>query len=278
MLKPAAHFREAGTGTGVVCLHSSASSSGQWRGLMDRLSDRFHIIAADLHGCGESPAWDEDRGMHLDDEVSLLEPVFRSAGDRCHLVGHSYGAAVALRAALNESRIESLVLYEPVLFSVLVADDPDGAAAREISSVRDDTSQSITGGDLDAAAQRFIDYWLGPGSWSGVPAERRPAMAERMCSVVPQWHAAFGEPTLLSEFAGVEVPTLLLTGSRSPAPTRRISALLRGVLPQARSVELEGLGHMGPVTHPERVNGAIEDFLREELDSPIHTETGEICL
>jgi pimeloyl-ACP methyl ester carboxylesterase len=26
-------------------------------------------------------------------------------------------------------------------------------------------------------------------------------------------------------------------------------------------VEFEGLGHMGPITHPELVNGAIADFL-----------------
>lgn len=55
MLKPAPHYREAGTGTGVVCLHSSASSSGQWRALMDRLCGEFRLIAADLYGCGESP-------------------------------------------------------------------------------------------------------------------------------------------------------------------------------------------------------------------------------
>lgn len=276
-MKPAAYFREAGTGTGVVCLHSSASSSGQWRALTDRLCGGFRVIASDLHGCGESPEWSEDRGMHLDDEVCLLEPVFRSAGESFHLVGHSYGAAVALRAALNEPRIESLVLYEPVLFGLLVAEDPDGAAVREISAVRDDTSQSITSGDLDAAAQRFIDYWLGPGSWSGVPEDKRPAIAERMRSVGPQWHATFGEPALLSEFAGIEVPALLLTGSRSPAPTREISALLRGVLPQARSIELEGLGHMGPVTHPEKVDEVIEEFLRKETGTPVNTET-EICL
>jgi len=52
-----AHFREAGTGQGVVCVHSSASSSGQWRALMDRLSDGFRVIAVDLYGYGKSAAW-----------------------------------------------------------------------------------------------------------------------------------------------------------------------------------------------------------------------------
>src|SRR5262249_36531219 len=50
-------YREAGAGNAVVCLHASASSSAQWRPLMDRLAGRFHTLAADLYGSGPSPAW-----------------------------------------------------------------------------------------------------------------------------------------------------------------------------------------------------------------------------
>ena len=148
---------------------------------MDRLSDRFHVIAVDLYSYGKSPAWPEDREMYLDDEISLLEPIFRSAGDTFHLVGHSYGGAVALKAALkNPGRLKSLVLYEPVLFSVLAADNPNSPATREILSVRDDTIRAVTLGDLETAAERFVDYWLGPGSFSNMPEARRPALANSM--------------------------------------------------------------------------------------------------
>jgi pimeloyl-ACP methyl ester carboxylesterase len=134
------YFREAGSGTSVVCIHSSASSSGQWRTLMERLADRFRVIAVDLYGSGKTAAWPQGQPMHLDDEVALLSSVFRAAGDRFHLIGHSFGGAIALKAALaNRDRVLSLVLYEPVLFSVLIADAPDSAAAREIFAVRDDT-------------------------------------------------------------------------------------------------------------------------------------------
>src|SRR5262245_16933919 len=86
-----AHFREKGAGPGVVCLHASASSSGQWRPLMDRLAGRFRTLAADLYGSGQSPAWPAERPMWLADEVALLAPVLAAAGPRFHLVGHSYG-------------------------------------------------------------------------------------------------------------------------------------------------------------------------------------------
>ena len=97
-----AFFREAGCGPAVVCVHSSASSSAQWRPLMDRLAGRFHTLAVDLYGSGKTPAWPGHRSLTLADEVALLAPVFNWAGERCHLVGHSYGGAVALAAALAE--------------------------------------------------------------------------------------------------------------------------------------------------------------------------------
>jgi len=56
MQPQAPYFREAGAGTPVVCIHSSASSSGQWRALMERLADRFRVIAVDLYGSGKTAA------------------------------------------------------------------------------------------------------------------------------------------------------------------------------------------------------------------------------
>jgi len=51
------HVREAGAGPGVVCVHSNASTSTQWRALMERLSPQYHVLAADSLGAGQSPAW-----------------------------------------------------------------------------------------------------------------------------------------------------------------------------------------------------------------------------
>lgn len=262
--KPAAYFREAGTGPPVVCLHSSASSSGQWRTLTDQLSDRFHVIAADLYGCGKSPAWPENREMYLEDQVSLLEPVFDAAGESFHLVGHSLGGAIALKAALEHpGRVRSLTVFEPVLFSVLVADDPASPAASDILAVRDDTIRLVDLGDLDASAKRFIDYWLGHGAWAATPEARHPIIMAAMRAVKPEWHAAFSEPTPLAAFAALDVPTLLLTGAKSTLSARAVARLLTGVLPRVSVKEIAGVGHMAPVTHPEAVNSMIEQFLEK---------------
>src|SRR5215470_4544290 len=95
-------FREAGTGAGIVCLHANASSSGQWRGLMELLAPSFRVLAPDLYDAGKSPQWPSDRCLQLTDEAALIEPVLARAGSPLALVGHSYGAAVALIAALAQ--------------------------------------------------------------------------------------------------------------------------------------------------------------------------------
>jgi pimeloyl-ACP methyl ester carboxylesterase len=256
------YFREAGSGTSVVCIHSSASSSGQWRTLMERLADRFRVIAVDLYGSGKTAAWPQGQPMHLDDEVALLSSVFRAAGDRFHLIGHSFGGAIALKAALaNRDRVLSLVLYEPVLFSVLIADAPDSAAAREIFAVRDDTIRLVDEGNLNASAQRFVDYWMDDGTWAATPEPRRLVLAAAMRAVKSEWHALLYEPTPLSAFAAVNVPTLFLSGTKSKAPALAVARLVTSVLPRVRIEEIEGVGHMAPVTHPDTVNPLIERFL-----------------
>ena len=262
MADPGAHFREAGAGPAVVCIHASASSSAQWRPLMDRLAGRFRTLAVDLYGCGRSPTWPSNRARSLADEVALLAPVFAAAGDRFHLIVHSYGGAVALKAALADpGRLRSLVVFEPVLFSVLFDQDPTQPAAREIAAVRADTVAAVDARTPDASGARFVDYWMGAGGWASMQEPRRAAVAAAMGNVTAQWHAAFTDPTPLSAFSALDVPALFITGSDSPASARGVAQLLTKVLPRVNAVEIEGVGHMGPVTHPDRVNALIERHL-----------------
>ena len=53
---PPPFVREAGAGASVVCIHSNASSSAQWRGLMENLSLTHRVLAPDCYGSGKSPA------------------------------------------------------------------------------------------------------------------------------------------------------------------------------------------------------------------------------
>jgi pimeloyl-ACP methyl ester carboxylesterase len=258
--------REPGTqaAASVVCLHASASSGRQWQPLHRRLAGGYQVLFPDLYGSGNSPPWSAGRELVLADEVALLEPVFQAAGESPHLVGHSYGGAVAARAALTyPGRFRSLVLIEPVLFGLLLAEDPGQPAAREIVALSQHTTVSVEVGALDHASRRFIDYWMGAGTWAAMPSRRRAAAAQAMPSVRSQWSAIFAETTPLPAYSSLDLPTLYLVGSRSPASTRAVTRLLIPALPNVTTVVLEGAGHMAPITHPDLVDAAIEKHIAQ---------------
>src|SRR5258705_3973983 len=232
---------------------------------MDRLVGRYRTPAGDLYGSGQSPLWPGDRPLTLADERRLLAPALEAAGERFRLVGRSYGGAVALEVArADPERVASLVLFEPVLFSLLDEEDPDQPAAREIAAVRDDTVAALDRGDPHASGARFVDYWMGGGTWAGMPEPRREALAAAMSGVKAEWDAAFREPTPLSAFATLDVPVLYMTGSESPASSRAVARLLTKTLPRVTAIELEGVGHMGPMTDADRVNALIDRYLSDD--------------
>lgn len=261
---PGAAFREAGSGPTVVCLHSSASSSVQWRALVDRLAPQFRVVAVDLYGYGQSPAWSGERAFSLEDEVRLLEPVLHSAGPRFHLVGHSYGGVCALKVAIaHPERVASLSIFEPVLFSVLLSEDPEQPAAREIISVGDDTAEAVAKGELARAAQRFVDYWMGEGTWTGMPEKRREPIASSMRKVAHEWTALFNDRTPLESLRELTVPTVLMKGTESPAASLGVARILGDALSRVTTSEVAGVGHMGPITHPQKINELVEAHLRK---------------
>lgn len=256
-----AFFREAGQGPGVVCLHANASTSGQWRELMALLAPRYHVLAPDTYGAGRSPVM-PGRGHSLRGEIALLEPVFARAGTPHCLVGHSYGAAVALlAAALQPRRVRALAVYEPTLFSLVdaLSAPPNGVDGIRVAAAR--AAAAAARGDAEPAARIFIDFWMGEGAWAAMPEARKPAVAQSVLDVGAWWDALAGEPTPLAAFSAIDVPVLYLVGSRSPASAHAVAHVLVPALRKVRVVQLEGLGHMGPVTHPGVVNDAIARFL-----------------
>ena len=254
--------REAGAGPGVVCLHANASNSGQWRALSEQLATRFHVLAPDFFDCGRDSLWAGKRVTSLKDEAAWIEPVVARAGEPLILVGHSYGAAVAMIAALaRPERVRALVVYEPTLFSLLDAESASPNDADGIREAAGDAAEAAALGDLDGAARRFIDYWMGAGAWGRTPELRKPAIAASMNNVRRWAQALFDEPTPLAAFRSLDLPVLYMVGAISPPSTRGVARLMATVLPHAEFQMFEDLGHMGPVTDPAQVNEAISIFL-----------------
>ena len=228
---------------------------------MERLSSRYHVLAPDSLGAGKSPAWPVDRAVTLLDEAAFLEPVFARAGKPFWLVGHSYGGAIALIAALNNPEaVRGLVLYEPVLFSLL-DEQADREALAEIREALTDATAEVDAGNTYLAGQRFIDYWMGEGTWQSFPALKQDAVATSMINVRGWTEAVLADRYSVDMFRGLDIPVLLMSGGQSPASSRGVARLLGEALPSVTPVEFADLGHMGPVTHPDTVNLIIDAFL-----------------
>ncbi len=258
------YVRETGSGPAVVCIHSNASSSAQWRDLMDLLSPTHHVLAPDLYGSGKSPDGHSDREIALRDEVDFLEPILARLTTPFGLVGHSYGAAVALVTALhNPGRVRALVLYEPTMFSLVDAHSPPPNGADGIRNAVSAAVAALDVGDRDAAAGHFINFWMGPGTWDATPPQRKPAIADSVANVRRWSHALFTEVTPVEAFSALNIPILYMLGSESPESAHAVARILIPALPQVKVVEFPGLGHMAPVTHPGQINAEIAKFLSE---------------
>jgi pimeloyl-ACP methyl ester carboxylesterase len=265
---PTTFVRTSGNGDNIVCLHSSLGSSRQWFGLMDRLDDSYRVTATDLYGYGNSPKWHLDRAFKLDDDVDFFAPVLEAMKGPVHLVGHSYGAAVSLKAAQRyASKIASLTLYEPVVFTALFASAETQKVAGEVVQFKNEIEREYRNGRFYSATRKFIEYWSGPGSWDQFGPQQQAAMSDKIDMVLENFKALFSEQNTLTSLEGLHTPTLCLYGEKSPHSTRMISQMLSKVLPGAELRLMRGMGHMGPITHRETVNDQIETFIRSQAST-----------
>src|SRR5215204_4124268 len=82
----------------VIALHCSLGSGRQWARLAEELGEDYRVIAPDLSGYGGNRARPL-LPMTLADEVAQLGDQIDQAAGPIHLIGHSYGGAVAFKMA-----------------------------------------------------------------------------------------------------------------------------------------------------------------------------------
>lgn len=252
----------SGLRTPVVMLHASLSCKSQWDSFVERLGTRFDPVSLDLIGYGTNALPPPAPLFTIDDEVRHVERQLKAVvGSRpMHLVGHSYGALVALRMAHRRpARVASLSLYEPVAVRLLGDDDPAQASLRALAGR---VHRQIGVGRNQDAAQAFVDYWNGNGYFASLPATTRHAIAKRVAKVVLDFQASLRWPAHASDLRGVAAPTLLLVGTEGQDVTQRIAARIVSAIPDCSLRACEA-GHLGPIDSPAAVNPWIEAFIDE---------------
>lgn len=258
------HMYTSGSGTPILAVHGSGLQGQNWRGLQSSLGEDYRLHAPDLYGYGQSETLPMPQRMTLDDNAGLIGALLRRFDRPVHLLGHAFGAAVALRAALEHpDRIQSMTLYEPLTLHLLKPEHGGHAPAqRQMESLASDMRVACLRGDTAEAARIFYDHCHGQNAFNQLPVARWKLLqtqAPRLCLDIGM---AFQARQALSAYRGLRMPVLLLSGMRSSGLLRLIAERLASVLPAVRHAILPELGHLAPVSHPEAVARVIAPFLR----------------
>jgi pimeloyl-ACP methyl ester carboxylesterase len=239
------HVQELGSGPPVVMLHGllvGNMTTWYWTAA-PALAERHRVIAFDLrgHGLSDRPTSGYDVATMTRDLAAIVEDL---AGEPVALVGHSYGAVVALTYALrNPDRVTKIAVVEAPLppsrleeVDRFLGQSPDTMVEALPGVLR----EALVGGGR--RGRRFVEALRFLASESSLMSDLRRA------EDIPD-----------AALAGLRAPLLAVYGTESSC--RPIGARLARVVPGARHVELPG-GHFLPLEAP----GPLTQELRRFFD------------
>jgi len=260
-------YRQLGQGPGVVLIHGGMQASQNFMKLATAPRDTFTVYVPDRRGRGRSGPFGDNYG--LDKECEDLDALLGKTG-ASNVFGLSSGAVIALKAALSLSGIRKVAIYEPPL--ITDRSSPMAWVPRY--------KQELAEGKLASA---MITVIKGTGDVSPFALVPRPLLVPlvklliRSNSKQPRGDDVPIEaliPTLEFDIKLVEEtegilrslrtlrPKALLLGGSKSAPFL-LAALdeLKMILPDAKRVEFNGIGHLAAD------NGGKPELVAQELRS-----------
>jgi pimeloyl-ACP methyl ester carboxylesterase len=274
-------YRERGAGEPVVFVHGSASDLRSWDQQLPAIGTSYRAIAYSRRYARPNediePGADDQMLPHVDDLVSLLGSIHATPA---HLVGHSWGAFICLLTAIRHPQlVRSLVLQEPPVLSLFVSTPPRPKELLPLFIRRPRTAVSILKfgagtvapaqrafrrGDDDTAMRRFAYGVLGKDTYEQLSEERRQQARENLNALRAQLLGAGFPPLSDDDVRRVRIPTLLMTGERSPAFLLRLTDRLQELLPDVERIEIAGASHAMQEENAGAVNEAIRRFLAHQ--------------
>lgn len=247
-------FEKHGSGPDLMLLHGAVCDSRVWRSTLETLSDAFTVVAWDAPGCGQSS--DPPEHFRLPEFAASLAGFIDAAGlQRPHMLGHSWGSALALELYRQRpDTVRSLVLV--------------GAYAGWAGSLPPAEVEQRLQFALRAAA-------MPPGTWepttmpglfsdvlpTETAAELMTIMSETRAAGTATMAYALAEADLRDVLPHVDVPTLLLYGEDDQRSPLSVARELHARIPRSTLVVMPGLGHECPLESPEAFSTEVRNFL-----------------
>lgn len=238
--------RRTGSGHPLLWLHGT-DGLAEWPAILDRLAERFEVIAPDHPGFGDStiPEWMDD----ISDLSYLYLDLLKHLGlEKVNVVGHSLGGWIGMEIAVRQTeRIASLTLIAPAGIHV------KGAAKADIFMIDPDEQARLAYADPamgEAAAQR-----------ASAAKYQEIAIANRVASARFGWNPRFHNPRLGRWLHRIDVPTLILWGAQDRIFAPQHANALQDAIPGARHVVIENAGHLPHVERQEETLKLLDAHL-----------------
>jgi magnesium chelatase accessory protein len=260
------HVQMAGTGDTLVLIHGAGGATQSWRGLFPLLAETHHVVAIDLPGQGFTQLGAQGR-CGLDPMAEDLLALIRHLGLRpAALIGHSAGAAIALRlaelGAVPQGRNQGQMIginaalghfkgMAGWLFPVL-------AKALSLTPFTADifartTTEGSVRNMLRSTGSAIDD--AGVALYLQLAQDR--AHVDGTLSMMAQWQL----DGLLARLPQITTPVTLITGHADGAVPPDVSDRAAALIPGARLISLPGLGHLAHEEDPDQ----IADLIRATL-------------
>ena len=253
-------YDEQGSGPTILFVPGSWGTRSAWRGVITALDNQFRIITTSLLGYGGTAERRTANDFSIEREAEIIEAVCRRAGERVHLVGHSYGGqaclVVAIRAVIPVMSLCVIELGGPNLLRRA----GDLELYEQIVTSRDVYVRAFESGDNEAA-RYIIDLHDGEGSFDELPARVRDYIMATTATNILDWHSCFGFDAPLAVYAGIAAPSLVIRGGRGHPYVVRCAEILSGAMPTASLVTVPGAAHSMMATHAAELARLIRDHV-----------------
>jgi N-formylmaleamate deformylase len=248
------HYHEfSGDGPPLVLLPGITSPAIMWDFVSRRLAAFSHVYALDNRGRGLSSSGD-NLEYWLADYAADAQGVIEQLGlENPIIAGHSMGARIALKLAADApSLVGPVILIDPPVSGPGRRDYPielqwylDGMHAASHGQVTDASSPLLKSWTAEQITLR--DQWL------------------PTCTVkaVTQSHRSFHEENVHALMPAIASPTLLIYAETGGTVTIDDAAEITRLIPDSKSLRIEGVGHMIPWDDLETFVSTIEKFVRE---------------
>ncbi len=245
-------------GQPLALIHCGLAHGNVWKPFLAALNMDVDPILIELPGHGDAEDWDRSRDFA---DQALEIALDALPADPVPLIGHSFGAVLALRLAVERpSRVSSLVLIEPVFYAAV----SDSFLFDKLRRVMTPFAEKTREGSHAIAAKAFHRLWGGGDAWEDIPEMQRRYMVDRIELVLA------GEPLLWEDQPGLlrigriealDMPVTIVEGESSHPVMTKIVDALGARMPDAEGITVPGAGHMVPLTHPMPVAEAVRDRL-----------------